>query len=64
MGTRRGCIVSLALFAFYIGELVDMLQAENCNGVYINEDFSNQILLLYADDISVVIVIQLVGYKK
>ena len=40
------------MYAFYI-ELVDMLQTENCNGVYINEDFSNQITLLYADDISV-----------
>ena len=52
MGTRQGCILSPALFAFYIGELVDMLRAENCNGVYINEDFSNQKILLYADDSS------------
>ena len=35
MGTRQGCILSPVLF--YIpggGGLVDMLQAENCNGVY------------------------------
>ena len=60
MGTRQGWILSPALLMFYIGELVDMLQAENCNGVYINEDFSNQIILLYA----VLVVIQFVGYKK
>ena len=60
MGTRQGWILSLALLMSYIGELVDMLQAENCNGVYINEDFSNQIILLYA----VLVVIQFVGYKK
>ena len=53
MGTRQGCILSPALFAFHIRELVDMLRAENCNGVYINEYFSNQIILLYADDICV-----------
>ena len=53
MGTRQRCILSPALFAFYTGEFVNMLQAENCNGVYINEDFSNQIILLYANDITV-----------
>ena len=52
MGTRQGCILTAVLHSLRF-ILVDMLQAENCNGVYINEKFSNQIILLYADDISV-----------
>ena len=31
MGTRQECILSTALLAFYIGELIDVLQAENSN---------------------------------
>ena len=50
---RRRIYIEKFYHHTYYCELVDMIQGENCNGVYINENVSNQIILLYADDISV-----------
>ena len=52
IGTRQGCILSLFLFAFYIGELVDMMRDKGCKGVYINKEVPNLLNILYADDIA------------
>ena len=52
IGTRQGCILSPFLFAFYIGELVDMMKDKACKGVYINEEVPNLMNILYADDIA------------
>ena len=53
-GTRQVCILSPFLFAFYIGELVDMMKDKGCKGVYINEEVTlpNLMIILYADDIA------------
>ena len=52
IGTRQGCILIPLLFAFYIGELVGMMKDKGCKGVYINEEVSNVMIILYADDIA------------
>ena len=52
VGTRQGCMLSPFLFAFYIGELVDQMKAEGCQGIYVNEDAPNIFMLMYADDIA------------
>ena len=44
-------MLSPFLFTLYIGELVDQLKSTGCQGVYLNEDFPNVFMLLYADDI-------------
>ena len=48
--TRQGCMLSLFLFASYIGELVDMLK--NNYGISITEELSHLNILLYADDMA------------
>ena len=45
-------MLSLMLFVLYMSELIDMLNEEQCIGVYFNEDAPNIILLLFADDIA------------
>ena len=52
IGTRQGCILSPFLFAFYIGELVDMMKDKGCKGVYISEEVPNLLIILYAVDIA------------
>ena len=52
IGTRQGCILSPFLFAFYIGELVDMMRDKGCKGVYINEEVPNLMIILYAYEIA------------
>ena len=52
IGTRQGCMLSPFLFSFYIGELVQMLNDSGCEGTFVNEDFTDIKILLYADDIA------------
>ena len=49
-GTRQGCILSPFLFTLYIKELIEMLQNYDCKGTYVNENATNVMILLYADD--------------
>ena len=50
-GTRQGCMLSPFLFSLYVGELVSMLEAADCRGVFVNEDAANIAALLFADDV-------------
>ena len=52
IGTRHGCILIPFLFAFYIGELVDMMKERGCQGAYINKEISNLNIIFNADDIA------------
>ena len=45
-------MLSPFLFSFYIGELVQMLNDSGCEGTFVNEDFTDIKILLYADDIA------------
>ena len=45
-------MLSPFLFSFYIGELVQMLKDLGCEGTFVNEDFTDIKILLYADDIA------------
>ncbi len=51
-GTRQGCILSPFLFSLYISKLVDMLKSYNCQGIYVNDEAQNIMILLYADDVA------------
>jgi len=51
IGTRQGCILSPFLFSLYMNVLVEMLKCYNCQGVYVNEQAQNIMILLYADDV-------------
>ena len=50
-GTRQGCILSPFLFTLFIGKLVEMLSCYDCQGIQVNEDAMNIMILLYADDV-------------
>ena len=47
-------MVSPFLFALYINELVTMCNQLHLPSVFVNEDFPNFHLLMYADDICIV----------
>ena len=59
IGTRQGCVLSPLLFVLYIGELVDMMKQNGCQGIYIDENAPNIMILLFTDDI-----VQGSDYKK
>ena len=48
----HGCILIPFLFAFFVGELVDLMKDRGCKEVYINEEIPNLMIILYADDIA------------
>ena len=50
VGTRQGCRLSPFLFNIYLNELLEECKNNRCEGVFVNEDFPNVMLLLYADD--------------
>ena len=52
VGTRQGCMLSPFLFTLYISELVDMMKNEGCQIVYVDEQNSNILMFMYADDIA------------
>ena len=53
-GTRQGCILSPFFFIFYLNEFIEMSKMRNIPGIYINEDYSDINMLLYADDLVLV----------
>ena len=53
-GTRQGCMISPFLFICYIDELVKQATSNNCKGVFIDENYSDINMLLYADDVVIV----------
>ena len=48
---RQRCMLSPFLFYFYIGELVQMLKDSGFEGTFVNVDFTDIKILLYADDL-------------
>ena len=50
IGTRQGCILSPFLFIFYLNEFTEMCRNECLTGVYVNENLTNIVSLLFADD--------------
>ena len=46
-------MLSPLLFVLFIGESVTMLHEAGCNGIYINEQAPNIMILLFADDIAI-----------
>jgi hypothetical protein len=52
VGTRQGCMVSPLLIFWFLNELIEMLKARNCKGVFVNDDAEHVISLFYADDIA------------
>ena len=54
IGTRQGCMMSPILFIFYLNELIQHVDDNNCQGIYLNEHNPNVNLLLYADDLVIV----------
>ena len=51
IGTRQGCMISPFLFIMYMNELVKEANERECKGVYVDENFKNINMLLYADDL-------------
>jgi hypothetical protein len=54
IGTRQGCMMSPFLFIFYLNELIQHVDDNNCHGIFLNEHNPNVNLLLYADDLVIV----------
>ena len=52
IGVRQGCMLSPFLFILYLSELIDMLKANGCQGIYLDERTQNVMILLYADDMA------------
>ena len=45
-------MLSPFLFILYMSELIDMLKANGCQGIYLDERTQNVMVLLYADDMA------------
>ena len=50
----QGYMISPFLFILYINELVKFCNITGCNGLFINEMYSNVHILMFADDIAIV----------
>jgi hypothetical protein len=48
-GTRQGCMLSPFLFIVYLNQYITNCD-DNCKGIYVDENFPNLNILLYADD--------------
>lgn len=53
-GVRQGCPLSPWLFAMYINELATEMGQSGGNGIFINENIHNIMLLLFADDLALI----------
>ena len=51
VGTRQGCMLSPFLFIFYLNEFIKVCKEESCPGIYVNEQYADVNMLLYADDL-------------
>lgn len=54
IGVRQGCSLSPLLFSIFIKELVESMNAEIDNGIFVSEDMYNILALLFADDLILV----------
>ena len=50
-------MISPFLFIFYLNELVHLMEDNDFQGVYVNEYHVNINMLLYADDLVIVVII-------
>ena len=51
LGTRQGCMLSPFLFVMHLNQFIEICNT-NCHGVFIDENFANICLILFADDIA------------
>ena len=51
--TRQGCVLSPFLFVLCINELMENMKNMGCQGIYIDENTPNIMMLYFADDIVV-----------
>ena len=45
------------LFIYYLKELIHLMEDNDCQGVYVNEYHANINMLLYAEDLSLLVII-------
>ena len=55
-------MISPLMFVFYINELIQQSEANQCKGIYVDEKHPNVSMLLYADD--VVLLVDNVGHLQ
>ena len=50
IGNRQGCMLIPFLFIFFLNEFISYCKSENCQGICIDENCPNLMLLLFPDD--------------